>query len=280
MNTKKLCALVAFFILNTVLVFGQDNAYELREAIGMRGSSSDNYFEGKGYHLEKVNKSTAGIYQNWWSSSKRKCITVRIEDGKVRSVVNSKGDCGAVESSSYRHSNNSYHSSYDNDDIRLSSLSGMSEARASSELQDKGYRVKKQYGSSVLSMYWYKERGDKCLLMLVKNDRVTSVTKTSSKLCEGGSSSSNNYNSNRRGDYSYESNRHYYSGNKEYRDLRGWDALRAYSELERRGFYQEKEHQDDGKTFRLWKDRITDQCIKTISEDEKITEIFASEHCH
>ncbi|KAB1067240.1 hypothetical protein F6U93_12540 [Tamlana haliotis] len=209
MNTKKLCAIAAFFILNTVLVFGQAEAYELREAIGMKGSSAENYFKDEGYHLEKVNKSNAGIYQNWWNGRKRKCITVRLDDGRVESVVNSQGDCGSVESS---HSSNSHHSSSrNNGKLNLYSLSGMSESSAFSELQDHGYRVKNQYGTSILSMYWHKKSNDKCLLMMVKNGRVTSVTKMSdSRMCKGNSNSGSSYNNN---------NRHH--GNNKYDDDNG-----------------------------------------------------------
>ncbi|WP_067146050.1 hypothetical protein [Pseudotamlana agarivorans] len=194
MNTKKLCAIIAFLVVNT-LVFGQSNATELNEIIGLKGMSSETVLQDKGYHLEKVDKSSAGIYQNWWSSRRGKCVTVRIEDGRVKSVVNTDAfDCGKSGNSS---SNHSSHNSSHNNNLNLSSLSGMSEPNASTKLQDHGYRVTNQFGSSVISMYWHKESNDKCLLMMVKNDRVTSVTKMSnSSMCKSGarSSSHNNYN--------------------------------------------------------------------------------------
>ncbi|QQY81874.1 hypothetical protein JJL45_13240 [Tamlana sp. s12] len=153
--------------------------------------SSETVLQDKGYHLEKVDKSSSTIYQNWWNSRKGKCVTVRIEDGRVKSAVNTEAfDCGKSGSGSSHNSSN-------NDNLNLSSLSGMSEPDASTRLQDKGFRVTKSAGTSVISLYWYKERNDKCLLMKVKNDRVTSVTKMpNSSMCKGGSSSSshNNYN--------------------------------------------------------------------------------------
>ncbi|MGJ5642562.1 hypothetical protein [Formosa sp. S-31] len=192
-NKNVLCLILLF---TSLFSYAQGTAYDLKDIVDMRGSSSERVLEDRGYHLEKVDKSSAGIYQQWWNSRKDQCVTVRLEDGKVRSVVKAPDlDCGKGSSSS--HSSSRY-----DDDLDLSDFRGMSEVRASTKLQDKGYRVKKQYGSSLISTYWYKERNDKCLLMLIKNDEVSSLTKVSSKLCDGDSnyishSSGNRSHSNR-----------------------------------------------------------------------------------
>lgn len=197
MKTQKSLVIILLFFVNA-FAFAQETAYDLREIVDMRGSSSEQVLEDKGYHLEKVDKSSAGIYQNWWNSRKNQCVSVRLVDGRVQSVVKAPElDCGKNRSSSH-------HSSNDRDDINLYELSGMSEPSASSRLQDNGYVVKKSYGSSLISLYWYKERNDKCLLMLVKNDRVSSVTKVSSSLCGGDS----NYSSSSSRNSSHHSNSH------------------------------------------------------------------------
>ncbi|WP_435134486.1 hypothetical protein [Formosa sp. A9] len=197
MKTQKSLVIILLFFVNA-FAFAQETAYDLREIVDMRGSSSEQVLEDKGYHLESVDKSSAGIYQNWWNSRKNQCVSVRLVDGRVQSVVKAPElDCGKSSSSSH-------HSSNDRDDINLYELSGMSEPSASSRLQDNGYVVKKSYGSSLISLYWYKERNDKCLLMLVKNDRVSSVTKVSSSLCGGDS----NYSSSSSRNSSHRSNSH------------------------------------------------------------------------
>lgn len=186
MKTKQHILLLAVLLLQAV-VFGQDTAYELRDIVYMRGSSSEEVLKDRGYHLENVDKSSNGIYQNWWNSRKSQCVTVRLVDGRVRSVVKSPDfDCG-------KNGGSSSHSSYDRDDVNLSDLRGMDEPRASTRLQDHGYKVVKSYGSSVISLYWLHERNDKCLLMTVHNDRVSAVTKVNSSLCSGGSSSSSHH---------------------------------------------------------------------------------------
>ncbi|WP_274474465.1 beta/gamma crystallin-related protein [Mangrovimonas aestuarii] len=198
MSTNKLIAVIAFILLSTS-TFGQQRAYNLDEIVDMRGGSAEEVLKDKGYRLEKVDKSTSGIYQNWWNSRRNECVTVKLVDGRVRSVVKSPDfDCDKDRSSS--HNSHGY-----GDDVRLSDLSGMSESRASSMLQDKNYRVTKTGGNSNLtSLYWYRSRDNRCLIMFVKNDRVTSVTKTSTSLCQGSSH-------NDRRDDNYHSGRHYNS---------------------------------------------------------------------
>ncbi len=63
-------------------------------------------------------------------------------------------------------------------------------------------------------------------------------------------------------------------------DLKGWGALRAYDELEARGFREVKNFSSSGKTYRVWYNHQTNQCVKTLSEHKKITQIMRSTHCN
>ena len=78
----------------------------------------------------------------------------------------------------------------------------------------------------------------------------------------------------------YQSGRGGYVGHERTEDLLGMDAVRAYDQMERRGFRQQKEHSNDGKTYRVWYNSKTDQCIKTVSENKRISEVMRSTHCN
>ena len=63
-------------------------------------------------------------------------------------------------------------------------------------------------------------------------------------------------------------------------DLLGWGALDAYGELEARGFREIKHFSSSGKTYRVWYNHETNQCIKTLSQNKKISQVMRSTHCN
>lgn len=186
---KKLFLLLlpCVLILSSAHLFSQETAYDLRDLVGARGSSSESAIKDRGYKLIKVDKSSAGIYQYWWNDRKDQCAIVRIADGRVQSAVRApEPDCGKG-----KYSNNS------------------------------SYR---------------------------------------------------NNNGNRGGN---RGNRNYAN----YKDLEGEMATRAYDLLERRGFREGRSHSNDGKTYRVWYNERTDQCIKTLSVNKRIKEVIRSTRC-
>ena len=61
----------------------------------------------------------------------------------------------------------------------------------------------------------------------------------------------------------------------------GVSATLAYDKLKSRGFYQVKEFQSkEGKTYRVWYNNETNQCIKTISINKHIHDVLKSTHCN
>ncbi len=71
-----------------------------------------------------------------------------------------------------------------------------------------------------------------------------------------------------------------YNGNKiDVNFLKGWKALKAYDELKGLGFYEQKSFSSRGKTYRVWYNRKKRQCVKTLSQKEKITQVMESNRC-
>ncbi len=69
-------------------------------------------------------------------------------------------------------------------------------------------------------------------------------------------------------------------GNKEkFEDLDGWISPSAYAVLQTRGFTEVKDYNKDGKQHKLWWNNDTRQCVKTSSQDNKITKIASSSKC-
>lgn len=223
------------------------NANDIRN---MRASSAEQEMERLGYDLSSVDKTSTGVYQYWYNSRLRECVQATIYDGRVvnvRTVAGSK--CNGSNNSSDGYMN-------------LNAFRGMREADASDRLQREGYRVVETdgRGRGMVDLYWYNERDRECVKMEVDGDYVQSVTRTSTSACQGSSRS--------------------YSGDStsmEYLD--GWGAVRAYDELEDRGFRETKSHKDGGKTYRVWYNSRTGECVKTLSQNKKIAEIIPSNRC-
>ncbi|WP_194767838.1 hypothetical protein [Tamlana sp. I1] len=254
------------FIFASLGVFAQSNASDLSSLVNMKASYLDDEMSNHGYKFHNTNKSGSDIYQNWWNSSKNKCVSVHVTDGRVKSLVNTPAsDCGKSSSSSGSHNNYSHRQG------NVNNLVGLNVSHLTSEMNRRGYTLHKsdKSGRDYYENWWNKNQ-EKCVSVRISNNEVKSVTNTMPIDC---GSNSNSYK------HSYDSNKHHYTGKKQYSDLKGWDAVRAYSELEGRGFRQVKEHQSNGNTYRLWRDYDTNQCIKTVSVNKKISQIYASDHC-
>ncbi|AUS03983.1 hypothetical protein [Pseudotamlana carrageenivorans] len=265
--SKSILFAAALFFISLGLL-AQSNSKHLSSLVNMKARYLDNEMRNHGYKLHNTSKSGSDSYQTWWSSNRSKCVTTHVSGGLVKSVLNTpESDCGKSSNRNYSENN---HYSHNNHGGNLNNLVGLNVNHLNSEMRRRGYTMHKsdKNGNDYYESWWNNNR-KKCVSVRVRNREVKSVTSTMPADCGNNSK----YN------HSYKSNKHYYSGNKQYNDLQGWDALRAYAELENRGFRQVKEHSSNGKTYRLWKDYDTDQCIKTLSINKKISQIFASEHC-
>ncbi|WP_066218334.1 hypothetical protein [Formosa haliotis] len=264
MNLIKKHLVVACVVLaGTSTLFAQDTARELKSLVDMRASSLDGEMRDHGYSLHDTNKSGYDSYQNWWNSSLNKCVTTRVSDGRVKSIVNTlPADCGKNSNSNSHHNNhnNSHNNSSYNRNAQYSDLNGWVSTSAYSELESRGFRqVKEHQDSGKTYRLWKNNRSKQCVKTTSINKRISSIVDSNN--CDESSSSHNSYK------------------DSEYKDLKGWPATSAYSELESRGFRQTKEHQDNGKTYRIWSKHSSHQCVKTLSENKRITEIYATDKC-
>ncbi|WP_455168711.1 hypothetical protein, partial [Aegicerativicinus sediminis] len=124
----------------------------------------------------------------------------------------------------------------------------------------------------------------KCVTIRSYSGRIQSVVEAPNADCEKGSYTHRN-NDNRDYDRSYyhnnnyDDNYRYRRGEQRVHDLIGRSATWAYDELNDRGFREQKSHQDGGKTYRVFYNSRTDQCIKTLSENKRISKVMASNRC-
>lgn len=247
--------LALLFFMTCVVVSAQSRVHNLNDLRNMRASSAEIELERMGYELSSVDKTTTGIYQYWYNDRYNECIQSTIYDGRVVAVRTVSGDkCREGNSSSAR-------------GLDLWSYNGMREAEASSSLQRRGYRVVESDGKGrgMVDLYWYNERDRQCLKMEVNGDYVRKVTKTSTSYCsDSGSKRYNDANDRNSTSMDY---------------LKGWPATKAYDRLEDRGYTQKKGHRDDGKTWRVWYNSRTGECIKTLSENSKISKVIPSSRC-
>ncbi len=153
----------------------------------------------------------------------------------------------------------------------LDDLIGVRASSSENAIEDRGYDlIKVDKSSDQIYQYWWNDRKNRCAIVRISDGKVRSAVRAPDSDCEKGRySNSNNRDRNRRGDRDY----------VEYKDLEGEMATRAYDRLERRGFREGKNHSNDGKTYRVWYNNRTDQCIKTLSVNKRIKEIMESNRC-
>ncbi len=180
------------------LSYGQSKAGGLQELVGEKGNYVENDLKKRDYYHIKTVKNGNSAYSYWWNSYKKKCVSVRVNDGRVKHILNTPSyDCNKT------HNNSNNYSKYDDSYSH------------------------KQYDS-------YHE---------IQHERN-------------------------------------YSNHVYVNDLVGKGALDAYDALENRGFREVKHFSSNGKTYRVWSNHRTNQCVKTLSQNKKITEVMRSTHCN
>lgn len=251
--------LIAVLLVSVVSFAQSDNFSSL---IDMKASYLDQEMANKGYVFIKTVKQADSAFQNWYSARKNKCVTVKVFDGRVESIVDSMlEDCGK---GNYSNNNNN-----DSDNEGFSSLVDMKAAYLDQEMKGKGYVFIKtdKVGNSAWQN-WYNSRKNKCVTVSITDGRVVSVVNSTLADCgkgKYGGSVSNSFNNQGEGfKYSYLSQK---------------DAVWAYEELSANGFMLQKTHQQGGNTYKIWYNSNTNQCVKTTSKDKLISVIENSSNC-
>ncbi|MCF1422012.1 MULTISPECIES: hypothetical protein [Mangrovimonas] len=176
---KKTSLLILFFF--TVFIsFSQETAYDLKDLVDMRASSLDNEMGNRGYDWIKTEKSGYNSYQNWWNNRKNKCVTVRVSDGKVKSIVNVPDlDCNKSRGNQ-NHSNNrgEFHHSNDNErnhDNYQTYVNGPATS-VYRKLQDDNFKEVKVFQKDGYTYkLWYKYRTKECLKTVSYDYKLTKI---------------------------------------------------------------------------------------------------------
>lgn len=85
-TTKKKTRHLFFLLFVTALSFAQNN---LQDLVGDKATYLDQSMRDKGYKFISTSKGGDSSYQNWYNSSRNRYVTVKINDGRVESIVNS-----------------------------------------------------------------------------------------------------------------------------------------------------------------------------------------------
>lgn len=225
---------------------------------GKSEASASTQLQREGYRVTQTESRGSGkIDMYWYNANQRRCLKMMVQNAYVQSVVNtSTSNCSEA-------SKNTSSGGYFN----LSALDGMRENDASTRMQREGYRVTStsRKSNGEIDMFWYHASDRRCVKMVVKNNYVRSIANTSTSYCNS------NYNNNKSSGYS--------SSKTSMSYLNGMAALQAYDQLKDRGYRESKSHQDGGKTYRVWYNSRTGECIKTLSQNRRITEVIPSERC-
>jgi len=217
----------------------------------MKGTYLDQEMINRGYSFVKTEKSGSDAYQNWFNGNKNKCVTVRVSDGRVKSIVDvPNADCNR---GSQGNNNNQYGSD------EFSSLIDMKGTYLDQEMKNRGYRfVKTEKSGNDAYQNWFNGNKNKCVTVRVSNGRVLSIVDAPNADCSTGSQ---------------------HTQSAEYKDLKGWVASSAYDVLQQRG-YREVERYKKDRLWIVWKHNNSGKCIKTGEDGGKIKEVAESEKCN
>ena len=242
-----LSLLLPLYMLTSLnLIYAQSHAREFDYLVDARSTLIDNSMHDQGYSLVKTDKLGSDTYQYWRNERMGKCITVRINKGRILSVENiPEGECGE---GSYKVENYSY-------------------TRSSSYV-----KYNKEEGYTAVSIAYDRGFNDGLRNRTFNNSYYREDVRKDA-YADGYDSG---YATRKKGDH--------WSGNTgasyvEYKDLEGWLALRAYEELQNRGFEERQKQQQGGNTYSTWYHSRTGQCINTITRKDRISEMIISTHC-
>jgi len=108
--------LFIFFTLVSSSLHSQSKVPNLQDLIGSKGSSAEYEMGKRGYKHINTSKTDYDSYSNWWHETAKKCVTVRVSNGRVKSAVYAPDfDC-KKSNNKYSKSTKKHHdyNSYDN----------------------------------------------------------------------------------------------------------------------------------------------------------------------
>jgi hypothetical protein len=187
---QKNVALLCTMFFMTVFAVAQNSNFS--DMIDMKGTYVNKEMSDRGYYFIKTEKSGDSAWQNWFSSSKNKCVTVKIRDGRVESVVNSTlEDCGKGRYSNgnnynnYNNNNNSNkykNNRYNNNNGNFSYgyLSQKDAVWAYDELTNNGFQLQKthQQGGNTYKV-WFNNNSNQCIKTTSRNKIISKIEPSS-----------------------------------------------------------------------------------------------------
>jgi len=186
------------------LSYGQSKAGGLQELVGEKGNYVENDLKKRDYYHIKTVKNGNSAYSYWWSSYKKKCVSVRVSDGRVKHILNTPSyDCNKNSNGSSIHSHNSNsnynenysHDKYNNDNFNnnyhtrdsreynghaeVHDLMKISAPLAYEKLQDRGFiNVKTVKGKDKLYKIWYNHETNQCIKTVSLHKHIHDILKS------------------------------------------------------------------------------------------------------
>jgi len=249
MNTSftKITLLLIFFTVATT--FGQNPSRDLQDIVGERGSYAEMDLEKRGYVHIRTTKSGYSVYSNWWSPSKKKCVTYRLADGNVRSVSDAPPfDCNKSSGAGYSHGVSNNHSSQHHSN----------NSHYSNSVQDMAFE--RGHNDGLYNKAYHNIFSDQNLKTAYSNGYGSGVGQRSSNT-------------------SYHSGNGGYQAHVRVNDVVGLSYEAADQRMRSKGFTKVDEFKSDGRTHRTYYNRNTKQCIGVRSMHGKVGHVEKLSHC-
>ncbi len=247
-NFLKMIVLLAIFL--SVHAIAQNPARDLQNIVGEKGSYAEMDLEKQGYVHINTSKSGYDVYSNWWSPSKRKCVSYHLADGRILSVVDvPSSDCNKSSGAGYS-SNSSYnhYSHHHNNNAHYSN-------------QDHDQAFERGHSDGLYNKAYHNIYADVAL---------------KSAYSDGYQSGVNQRGSNTR----YHSGRGGYQSHSRVDDLVGLPVDSAAEKMGSRGFTEVNQFKHDGKTHRIYYNKQTRQCIDVRAMHGKVGHVENSTRCN
>jgi len=249
MKTPKKNLLLLLVVTISLVGFAQNQSRDLQDLVGERGRNAESALEQRGYVHIKTTKAGYDVYSNWWSPSKKKCVTYRLSDGNILSVVdvppfdcNKSSGAGYSSGASYNHysqhhSNNTHYSNRDHD--------AAFERGHNDGLYNKAYH------------------------------NIYADLDLKSAYSDGYQSGVNQRGHNT----SHHSGRGGYQSHARVDDIKGLSVDSAAERMGSRGFTEVDQFKHDGRTHRIYYNKNTRQCVELRSMHGKIGAVQNSTRC-
>jgi|GEM_PF-4692678 len=174
-NTSVIYLLFAFFLIGFSSI-AQDTPPNLKYLIGARASSLDDNLKAQGYAFIETRKSTSDSYQNWWNKRANQCISVRVSNGKVQSIVNAPdADCGKNESKTGRREPGFKGTRKQSPEIGNADLVGQLATKAYVKLDKRGFDETKEVRDGGNTYKLWMNRDGECIKTTSRDGKITSV---------------------------------------------------------------------------------------------------------